>query len=168
MACTKAVPVSVLVQRQRYGHTSSCAGRFDIHLTASRFHGQAHETQSHAGMPAMGGGLHIETRPVVGHFELDLMADGEAADTPQSNGHGGRLGKFVDVTQELLRGPVQQCGGPPVYFHPVVGRLQVHGDPAFAQRKGQTVNRPRDAKRIEIDRMRIGKNATDCDNPVAR
>jgi len=49
----------------------------------------------------------------------------------------------------------------------MVGRLKVHGDPALAQRDGQTVNRPRDAKRIEINRMRIGKNATDCDDVVA-
>jgi hypothetical protein len=49
----------------------------------------------------------------------------------------------------------------------MVGRLKVHGDPALTQREGQTVNRPRDAKRIEINRMRIGKYATDCDDIVA-
>jgi len=49
----------------------------------------------------------------------------------------------------------------------MMGRLEVHGDPAFAQRDGQTVNRPRDAKRIEINRVRISQNATDCDNVVA-
>jgi hypothetical protein len=73
----------------------------------------------------------------------------------------------MDVAQELLRRPVEQRAGLPVHFHSMVGRLKVHGDPALTQREGQTVNRPRDAKRIEINRMRIGKNATDCDDVVA-
>jgi hypothetical protein len=77
------------------------------------------------------------------------------------------MGEFVHVAEELLGGPIEEGGTLPVHLHSVVRSLQVNHGPALAQRKGQAVNRPRDAKRIEIDRMRIGKNATDRNNLVA-
>jgi hypothetical protein len=118
-------------------------------------------------MPAVRGRVHIKPGAVVGHLELYGVALGGKADAAQPDRHGGRLREFVDIAQELLRRPVQQRRGLPIDFHAVVRCYQVHHDSAFAQRKGQSVNRPRDAKRKEIDRMRISKNASDCDNLVA-
>jgi hypothetical protein len=157
----------ISVQRQRDSHARSRAGRVDGHVTTYRFQGEAHEPKPHPRMPAVGGCFNIETRPVVGHFELNLVAGSWMAHAPQPNSDSGRSGKFVDIAQELLRRPVQQRRGLPIDFHAVVRCFQVHHDSAFAQRKGQSVNRPRDAKRKEIDRMRISKNASDCDNLVA-
>jgi hypothetical protein len=115
----------------------------------------------------MGGGIHIEPTAVVGHTKLDSVVVPGAADAAQPDGDSGRLGVFMDVAQELLRRPVKQRGGLPVHFHSMMGRLKMHGDSTFPQREGQPINRPRDAKHVEIDRMRIGKNATDCDDIVA-
>ena len=156
-----------LVQRQGYRHASPCrGGRIDVHLSAGKAYGHSHKAQSHAGVPANHGCRHIETSAVIGHFELNAVAHA-LGDAAQPDRHSRRLSEFIDITEELLRRPVQKSCRLPVYFHPVVRSLQVHCGSAFAEGKGQTVNCAGYSKSMEVDRVCISEDATYGDDFIA-
>lgn len=149
----------LLVQRQpdRHARSGGWAG-IDCRLPAGGTDGEPEEAQAHAAMPAAAGGVLIEAAAIVRYFELDCVAEGGQPDC-----YGGCSSELVGVAEELLRRPVQEQGRLPVHFHPVVRCFQEYFGAAFAQRESETVDGPGHTKNIEIDRSRIGENATHKD-----